>query len=83
MLLALFSRHWKIGASDICDVSDNAINQCLEGTEVIVGAYLMLIHVERAIDFNLNDMAVPRRAAIVLGDESSGKWGIPSNAQAG
>ena len=37
---------------------------------------LRLIHVKRAIDLDLQGMHIARRLAVVLGNETTGKWGI-------
>ena len=40
-----------------------------------------LVHIQAAINFHLNHMALPRRAAIALRNERPGKWRVAGHPQ--
>ena len=79
----LFRRHRNVGAADFGHVRHDPVDQRLEGGEVVVRADLLFVHVKRAVDLDLDDMAVAGRAPVVLRDERPGERRVSRNPQTG
>ena len=76
-------RHRDLVATNVADLGDHAADLAPDHIEIRVWFDPRLVHIEGAINFDLNGVLALRRAAIVLGYERARERRIARNPESG